>query len=119
MVKSDNVSFEEIAVHTGHRARAGVLNLHRHPVRTPVFMPVGTQGTIKGLTSEQLEGLDLDIILANTYHLGLRPGEDVLTAMGGLHSLMRSLCTGWGSSGWVPRVCAPVHTLQPSSSGGP
>eukprot|EP00668_Euglena_longa_P001335 GGOE01001582.1.p1 GENE.GGOE01001582.1~~GGOE01001582.1.p1 ORF type:complete len:402 (-),score=119.67 GGOE01001582.1:278-1483(-) len=80
--------FEEVATVPGQPARAGVFHLPRHPVRTPVFMPVGTQGTIKGLTSRQLEALDLDILLGNTYHLGLRPGEAVLQNMGGLHPLM-------------------------------
>ena len=89
VVQCEKAPFEELATHPLRLARAGIFKLPRHPVRTPVFMPVGTQGTIKGLTSQQLDDLDLDIILGNTYHLGLRPGEDVLSAMGGLHSLMR------------------------------
>jgi queuine tRNA-ribosyltransferase len=48
-----------------------------------MFMPVGTQGTVKGLTSAQLEELDCHVILGNTYHLGLRPGGDLLEEMGG------------------------------------
>lgn len=62
------------------------------PVRTPVFMPVGTQGTVKGLTAleMQLPPLDCDIILGNTYHLGNRPGGDLLARHGGLHRFM-----GW------------------------
>jgi len=79
----------EVLATSGPLTRAAVFHLPRHPLRTPVFMPVGTQGTIKGLSSRQLEALDLDIILANTYHLGLRPGEEVLASMGGLHPLMR------------------------------
>lgn len=51
-------------------------------------MPVGTQGTVKGLTSEQLEELGCGIILGNTYHLGHRPGPDVMSDIGGLHKLM-------------------------------
>eukprot|EP01012_Entosiphon_sulcatum_P056589 TRINITY_DN80283_c0_g1_i1.p1 TRINITY_DN80283_c0_g1~~TRINITY_DN80283_c0_g1_i1.p1 ORF type:complete len:390 (+),score=52.51 TRINITY_DN80283_c0_g1_i1:274-1443(+) len=79
----------ELEVHAKHElARAATFHLPRHPIRTPVFMPVGTQGTIKGLTSAQLEKLDLDIILGNTYHLGLRPGERTMAAVGGLHKLM-------------------------------
>ena len=58
-------------------------------VLTPVFMPVGTQGTIKGLTSSQVkEDLEIQIILGNTYHLGHRPGGDVVEALGGLHKMM-------------------------------
>ena len=55
---------------------------------TPIFMPVGTKGTIKGLTSQQMESLDCKILLANTYHLGAQPGSDVLDKMGGLHKFM-------------------------------
>ena len=63
---------------TQGRARAATLTLHHGPVRTPVFMPVGTQGTVKGLTASQLEQLDCEIILGNTYHLALRPGAAIL-----------------------------------------
>jgi queuine tRNA-ribosyltransferase len=79
-------------VATCGRARALELSLPHGPVRTPVFMPVGTQGTVKGLTSVELQAppLDCDIILGNTYHLGSRPGGDVLERAGGLHAFM-----GW------------------------
>ncbi|KAG5498679.1 hypothetical protein JKF63_02966 [Porcisia hertigi] len=59
-------------------ARSGVFHLPHGPLRTPIFMPVATQGALKGVTVEQLEELDVEIILGNTYHLGLRPGEEVL-----------------------------------------
>lgn len=59
-------------------ARAGVFHLPHGALRTPIFMPVATQGALKGVTAEQLEELDVEIILGNTYHLGLRPGEEVL-----------------------------------------
>lgn len=70
--------------------RATTLQLPHGPVRTPVFMPVGTQGTIKGVTTAELQSppLDCDIILGNTYHLGNRPGGDTLEALGGLHKFM-------------------------------
>lgn len=71
------------------RARAAVLSLPHYRCETPMFMPVGTQGTLKGLTTEQLEELDCHVILGNTYHLGMRPGPDVMAAMGGLHEFMR------------------------------
>lgn len=71
-----------------NKARVGRLTLPHGPVDTPVFMPVGTQGTIKGLTSEQVKELGCQIILGNTYHLGLRPGTDVVDEMGGLHTFM-------------------------------
>ncbi|HEX8246387.1 MAG TPA: tRNA guanosine(34) transglycosylase Tgt [Longimicrobium sp.] len=70
---------------TDGAARAGVLTLPHGQVRTPVFMPVGTQATVKTLTPEEVEGLGAQIILGNTYHLYLRPGHDVVRTMGGLH----------------------------------
>jgi len=70
------------------RARAGTLNLPHGPVETPVFMPVGTNATVKAITNEQLEALGFNLILGNTYHLFLRPGLDVLKRCGGLHSFM-------------------------------
>ena len=70
------------------RARTGVLELPHGPVRTPVFMPVGTNATVKAITNEQLEALGFDLILGNTYHLYLRPGLEVFTASGGLHRFM-------------------------------
>lgn len=70
------------------RARAGVLTLERGEVQTPCFMPVGTQGTVKSLTPEDLRSIGSRIILANTYHLYLRPGTEVMEEMGGLHRFM-------------------------------
>lgn len=67
-------------------ARAGVLNLRRGPVETPVFMPVGTQGIIKALDNSDLMNLKTNLILANTYHLYLRPGKDILKQAGGIHN---------------------------------
>ena len=74
-------------------ARAGLLLTRRGPVETPVFMPVGTLGSVKGVRFEELEAADLDasIILGNTYHLWLRPGAEVIRACGGLHKFI-----GWG-----------------------
>jgi|SRR5437588_1006801 len=73
-------------------ARAGVLSTRRGVIETPVFMPVGTQGSVKGVRFEELEAPDLDasIILGNTYHLWLRPGAEVIRACGGLHKFI-----GW------------------------
>jgi queuine tRNA-ribosyltransferase len=74
------------------RARAGLLETAHGTIETPIFMPVGTAGTVKGLTVGELAAppLDARIILGNTYHLYLRPGLDVVAAHGGLHRLM-----GW------------------------
>jgi queuine tRNA-ribosyltransferase len=66
-------------------ARAGVLELPHGTVHTPAFMPVGTYGTVRGLHPAEVERAGAEIILGNTYHLHLRPGEDVIRALGGLH----------------------------------
>jgi queuine tRNA-ribosyltransferase len=88
-----------IAARDGN-ARAGELRTRRSVVETPVFMPVGTQGTVKGVRFEWLEGeLDGRIILGNTYHLFLRPGPDAVRELGGLHRFStwnRSLLTDSG-----------------------
>ena len=68
------------------RARTGILSLRHGDVKTPVFMPVGTNGTVKALTNEDLEEIGFSIILANTYHLYLRPGTAVIEKAGGLRN---------------------------------
>jgi len=70
-------------------ARTGVLRTPRGDIRTPAFMPVGTAGTVKGLTVDQVDQTGADIILGNTYHLMLRPGGERMTRLGGLHKFMR------------------------------
>jgi queuine tRNA-ribosyltransferase len=71
------------------KARAGILTTHRGNIPTPIFMPVGTGGTVKGILHRDLtEEIDAKIILANTYHLYLRPGTDIIKAAGGLHKFM-------------------------------
>jgi tRNA-guanine transglycosylase (EC 2.4.2.29) len=74
---------------TDGQARTGVLSTPRGEIRTPAFMPVGTAGTVKGLTVDQVAQTGADIILGNTYHLMLRPGGERLKRLGGLHSFMR------------------------------
>ena len=69
-------------------ARAGVWHLERGSVRTPAFMPVGTQGTVKGVSPEELESIGAEIVLANAYHLYLRPGHQLVRELGGLHRFM-------------------------------
>src|SRR5947209_10464581 len=71
-------------------ARAGVLRTPHGEMDTPVFMPVGTQGTVKSVSPEELEALGARIVLGNTYHLYLRPGADTVEKLGGLHRFM-----GW------------------------
>jgi queuine tRNA-ribosyltransferase len=71
-------------------ARAGVLQTRRGPIETPVFMPVGTQATVKAMSPDELKSLGAQVVLGNTYHLHVRPGEKLIARMGGLHRFM-----GW------------------------
>ena len=82
-----NVSFEVLKTDpTG--ARRGRMTTPHGTVETPFFLPVGTQATVKGLTQEALEELGAEILLANTYHLYLRPGHELMRKLGGLHQFM-------------------------------
>ena len=74
---------------TDGKARTGVLHLPHGDVQTPVFMPVGTNATVKAMPKDFLEEIDFDIILANTYHLFLRPGADLIKEAGGLHGFSK------------------------------
>src|SRR5437879_258198 len=75
---------------TDGRARLGRLETPHATLETPIFMPVGTQATVKGVTPEQLKSVGARIILGNTYHLALRPGDERIAELGGLHRFM-----GW------------------------
>jgi queuine tRNA-ribosyltransferase len=77
-------NFTEIGK-TSEFGRFGVLKTRRGEVLTPTFMPDGTRGVVKSLTAEQVKSTGIDIVLANTYHLHLKPGEDVIAKLGGLH----------------------------------
>ncbi|MGD8459844.1 MAG: tRNA guanosine(34) transglycosylase Tgt [Desulfobacterales bacterium] len=81
-------NFDIIAESTTTRARAGVIQTARGKVETPVFMPVGTLGTVKSLTPDELTSAGAQIILGNTYHLYLRPGCDVIEQFDGLHKFI-------------------------------
>ena len=83
-----NIDYQLLATDPNSSARLGKLTLPRGVVETPVFMPVGTQATVKTMTPEELQGLGAQIILANTYHLYLRPGVEIVQALGGLHRFM-------------------------------
>ena len=80
--------FEITAEDPRSQARAGILHTAHGPVETPVFMPVGTQGTVKALEPRDLVENGAQIILGNTYHLNLRPGLEVIENAGGLHNFM-------------------------------
>src|ERR687896_1157193 len=84
---TDTFSFRLLA--TDGRARAGEIATPHGMVRTPAFMPVGTQATVKGMQPEAVRALGTDIVLGNTYHLMLRPGAERIARLGGLHAFMR------------------------------
>jgi len=75
-------------LHKDGNARAGIITTPHGEIKTPVFMPVGTQATVKTMNPEEVRELGADIILGNTYHLFLRPGDDVVAKFGGLHKFM-------------------------------
>ena len=81
-------SFDLLNVDAGSQARRGRVHTRRGIIETPVFMPVGTQGTVKAMYPETLKEIGAQIILANTYHLFLRPGHDLVRRLGGLHAFM-------------------------------
>src|SRR3989440_2172216 len=78
---------------TDGRARRGRLTTPHGPIDTPQFMPVGTQATVKGVTPDHLASVGAQIILGNTYHLALRPGDERIAELGGLHRFM-----AWGGA---------------------
>ncbi len=102
---------------TDGAARAGVLRTAHGDVPTPAFMPVGTKGTVKGVHPDELRALGTTILLGNTYHLHLRPGEGLIAELGGLHSFM-----GWDgpiltdSGGY--QVFSLRHTITRVDDGG-
>lgn len=82
------ITFKVVHTDPNSGARAGILTTPHGEIKTPVFMPVGTLGTVKAMTPEELRDLNAQIILANTYHMYLRPGSDIVRRAGGLHRFM-------------------------------
>lgn len=82
------MTFSILKTAPGCWARRGVLHTAHGPVQTPVFMPVGTQASVKAMSNRELVELGAEIILGNTYHLNLRPGMDIIRQAGGLHKFM-------------------------------
>ena len=85
---SDPVTFELLHTCKQSGARLGVLHTPHGDIPTPIYMPVGTQATVKAMTPREMEEINAKIILSNTYHLHLRPGEDIVREAGGLHQFM-------------------------------
>ena len=92
----------------GGRARRGTLHTPHGRVRTPAFMPVGTQGSVKGVTAAEVRAGGAEMILANTYHLWLRPGEELVARHGGLHGFM-----GWAGPILTDSGGFQVFSLEP------
>ncbi|HVR73194.1 MAG TPA: tRNA guanosine(34) transglycosylase Tgt, partial [Planctomycetota bacterium] len=88
MLGSASLGFKVIGRDVDTAARTGLLDVPHGRVETPAFMPVGTQGTVKAITPRDLAETGASIILANTYHLSLRPGSDIVREAGGLHRFM-------------------------------
>jgi queuine tRNA-ribosyltransferase len=106
------MSFAFQLLSTDGYARRGRLTTPHGVIETPVFMPVGTQATVKGLTPAQLEELGAEIILGNTYHLALRPGAELIAELGGLHRFMswnRPILTD--SGGYQVYSLAPTRKI--------
>ena len=87
-VKENAVWYEHIKTCKQSGARLGIVHTPHGSFETPVFMPVGTQATVKAMSPEEVKGMGADIILSNTYHLWLRPGEEIVEKAGGLHKFM-------------------------------
>ena len=83
------ITYELLHVDKNSGARRGVIHTPHGDIQTPVFMPVGTQATVKSMTPEELKEIEAQIILSNTYHLYLRPGNKLVKEAGGLHEFMR------------------------------
>ncbi len=82
--------YQLLATDSATSARVGVLRTPHGDIPTPAFMPVGTQGTVKGVSPDELKALDAPVVLGNTYHLSVRPGAELIAEAGGLHKFM-----GW------------------------
>ena len=108
--------FEVLARDTATSARRGRFHTAHGPVETPVFMPVGTRGTVKGITAPQLHEIGAQVLLANAYHLFLRPGSSVVRDAGGLHAFMnwdRAILTDSGGF----QIFSLADTLKLSDEG--
>ncbi len=110
------ISFEVLATDHATRGRRGRLVTPHGVVETPVFMPVGTRATVKGLTPDQLRAVGAQIVLANAYHLFLRPGAETIRELGGLHRFMnwdRTILTDSGGF----QVFSLAGTFKPADEG--
>ena len=87
-MSKDAVTYELLKKDKRTKARRGIVHTPHGDIQTPVFMPVGTQATVKAMRPEQVKEMGAEIILSNTYHLYLRPGHEIVREAGGLHKFM-------------------------------
>ena len=107
------ITYELLHVCKQTGARRGVIHTPHGDIQTPIFMPVGTQATVKSMTPEELKEVEAQIILANTYHLFLRPGHELVKEAGGLHKFMnwdRPILTD--SGGFQVFSLGPLRTIS-------
>ena len=88
MGEKEAISFEVLHIDKSTGARRGVIHTPHGDIQTPIFMPVGTQATVKSMTPEELVENGAQIILGNTYHLYERPGDELVAEAGGIHKFM-------------------------------
>ena len=107
------LQFDLLKTDPSSHARRGTLTLNHGVVQTPIFMPVGTYGTVKGVMPRSLDEMGAQIILGNTFHLWMRPGLDVLRQVGGLHrhQLRRGQRCHIGRAQARSLGCAQAHDL--------
>ena len=103
------MTIEVEIVATDGRARTGLVQTSRGSYPIPAFMPVGTRGAVKALDSSDVEALGTEVVLANAYHLMLRPGADVVARLGGLHRF-----AGWNGHFLTDSGGFQVHSLRPA-----
>jgi queuine tRNA-ribosyltransferase len=116
--RAKGFTFRVLASAEGGHARAAVLTTPHAEVETPTFMPVGTQGSVKGLTSDEVASTGAKIVLGNTYHLWLRPGPDIVASLGGLHGFTRWPHAMLTDSGGFQAFSLGGNVPRPAPEGG-
>ena len=106
---SEKFSYKLICKDRNTSARRGQITTPHGTVETPVFMPVGTYGSVKAVSSDDLERMGFEIILGNTYHLYLRPGDNLISDCGGLHRFNSDINRFGGISDFQPEIACENH----------